>query len=101
VKVETMYARIGFANVRPGQLDKATTILENQGIPVLLSLPGSVAVQFYRNREASTAVLLSHWRTREAAEAVAQNRDYENFVLRLQHTIDGDIQVGIFELVGG
>ncbi len=71
-----MYARTITAAVVPGQADEAVRIYNEQVVPLMKQQPGYVRSTMLLDRENNTAMTISVWESREAAETTGEGTAY-------------------------
>lgn len=77
-----MYARITTAQARPGGVDEALRIWDEQVMPQLTRQRGYKGYQTCANRDGNKMLTLTYWETREDAERTL-NSDWMRQILGL------------------
>ncbi|HZT95302.1 MAG TPA: hypothetical protein VFB34_00535 [Chloroflexota bacterium] len=95
-----MFARIARFQIKRARLDAAVAGLLNQGAASFGVLDGFRSAEVYVDREASRALYISLWDTRQQANALSHSHERQALADRLQADLEAPIEIEVYESVG-
>lgn len=94
-----MYVSLVTATVKPGQVDEAIRIWQEQVMPTVKQIPGIKAGRFLVDRSTNTAVSSATYDTEAEAQAAGASPEYRQAVSSLLSVITAPPQRAIYEVV--